>query len=92
MQLNLVSEAALSPTARRNPGREPLAVILASGPEDSGKRATLAFAAACTAQAMDLRLLIEGRAGRLATGALGSFAGAARFGQREGRIAELHII
>ena len=58
MQLNLVSEAALSPTARRNPGREPLAVILASGPEDSGKRATLAFAAACTAQAMDLDTIV----------------------------------
>jgi predicted peroxiredoxin len=29
-------------------------VVLSSGPEDAGKRATLAFSAACTAQAMEL--------------------------------------
>src|SRR5262245_61102102 len=34
------------------------AVILASGPEDGGKRATLALAAACTAQAMDLNTIV----------------------------------
>jgi predicted peroxiredoxin len=34
------------------------AVILASGPEDGGKRATLALAAACTAQAMDLDTIV----------------------------------
>lgn len=33
-------------------------VILSSGPEDGGKRATLALAAACTAQAMDLDTIV----------------------------------
>jgi predicted peroxiredoxin len=33
-------------------------VILASGSEDGGKRATLALAAACTAQAMDLDTIV----------------------------------
>ena len=33
-------------------------MILASGPEDGGKRATLALAAACTAQAMDLETIV----------------------------------
>ena len=40
-------------TDRRN-----YAVILASGPEDGGKRATLALSAACTAQAMDLHTIV----------------------------------
>ena len=31
---------------------------LGSGPEDGGKRATLALAAACTAQAMDLETIV----------------------------------
>src|SRR4051812_32264981 len=34
------------------------AVILASGAEDGGKRATLALSAACTAQAMDLTTIL----------------------------------
>lgn len=34
------------------------AVILASGAEDGGKRATLAMSAACTAQAMDLNTIV----------------------------------
>lgn len=39
-------------------GRANYAVILASGPEDGGKRATLAMAAACTAQSMDLNTIV----------------------------------
>jgi predicted peroxiredoxin len=38
--------------------RDAYAVILASGPDDGGKRATLALAAACTAQAMDLDTVV----------------------------------
>ena len=34
------------------------AVILASGADDGGKRATLALSAACTAQAMDLDTIV----------------------------------
>ena len=40
------------------PNSPPYAVILASGPEDDGKRATLALAAACTAQSMDLDTIV----------------------------------
>lgn len=40
------------------PERGNYAVILTSGPEDGGKRATLALAAACTAQAMDLNTIV----------------------------------
>jgi predicted peroxiredoxin len=43
------------PTGR---ARDPYSVILASGSEDGGKRATLALAAACTAQAMDLDTIV----------------------------------
>ncbi|MGD2112828.1 MAG: hypothetical protein PVI50_05535 [Gammaproteobacteria bacterium] len=32
---------------------DPLVIMLASGPEDGGKRATLAYSAACTAAGMD---------------------------------------
>jgi predicted peroxiredoxin len=41
-----------------DPARRPYAVVLTSGPEDQGKRATLALAAACTAQAMDLDTIV----------------------------------
>ena len=34
------------------------AVLLTTGPEDGGKRATLAISAACTAQAMDLNTIM----------------------------------
>jgi predicted peroxiredoxin len=57
MQLNLLSALAL-PTAGEHRSRRALAVILASGPEDCGKRATLAFAAASTAQAMDMDTIV----------------------------------
>jgi predicted peroxiredoxin len=35
-------------------GGAPLRGVLASGPEDASKRATLAFSAACTALSLDL--------------------------------------
>jgi predicted peroxiredoxin len=47
--------SAPAPTIRAS---NPYAVILASGPEDGGKRATLALAAACTALAMDLDTIV----------------------------------
>lgn len=47
-----------SPPASRRPARESYAVILTTGREDGGKRATLALAAACTAQAMDLDTIV----------------------------------
>jgi len=50
--------ASPSSTAPTRQAREACAVILASGPEDGGKRATLALAAACTAQAMDLDTIV----------------------------------
>ena len=51
MQLSeLQSSPSPSPTRRF---RSQYAVILASGAEDGGMRATLALAAACAAQAMD---------------------------------------
>jgi predicted peroxiredoxin len=46
------------PRAHLQPERGNYAVILASGLEDGGKRATLALAAACTAQAMDLNTIV----------------------------------
>lgn len=55
MQLNSLSA---SPSSSKDLGRGLFAVILASGPEDGGKRATLALAAACTAQAMDLDTVV----------------------------------
>ena len=58
MQLNSLSASASSPPAAKYLARESYAVILASGPEDGGKRATLALAAACTAQAMDLDTIV----------------------------------
>ncbi len=56
MQLSSISALAPARSARR--ARDPYAVILASGVEDGGKRATLALAAACTAQAMDLDTIV----------------------------------
>jgi predicted peroxiredoxin len=41
-----------------SPERGTCTVILASGPEDAGRRATLAFSAAFTAQSMDLDTLV----------------------------------
>jgi len=58
MQPNSLSASPSSTPARRHLARSPYAVILASGPEDGGKRATLALAAACTAQAMDLDTIV----------------------------------
>jgi len=46
------------PPTTKHLARDTFAVILASGPEDEGKRATLALAAACTAQAMDLDTIV----------------------------------
>jgi predicted peroxiredoxin len=56
MYANALS-ASPSPAAP-TPSRDAYAVILASGSEDGGKRATLALAAACTAQAMDLDTVV----------------------------------
>jgi predicted peroxiredoxin len=58
MRLNMLSASPLSQPAPKRLARDPYAVILASGPEDGGKRATLALAAACTAQAMDLETIV----------------------------------
>jgi predicted peroxiredoxin len=58
MQLNSLSASPSSVSVPKHPARDPYAVILASGPEDGGKRATLALAAACTAQAMDLDTIV----------------------------------
>lgn len=54
-----VNSLPASPTAlTAGPARDAYSVVLASGPEDGGKRATLALAAACTAQAMDLDTIV----------------------------------
>jgi predicted peroxiredoxin len=58
MHLTSISASPSSSRAPARPAGDPYAVILASGPEDGGKRATLAFAAACTAQAMDLDTIV----------------------------------
>jgi len=58
MQLNSLSASPPSPPVPKHLARNPYAVILASGPDDGGKRATLALAAACTAQAMDLDTIV----------------------------------
>jgi predicted peroxiredoxin len=57
MHLGSLSALPSAPPSARRP-REACAVILASGAEDGGKRATLAFAAACTAQAMELDTIV----------------------------------
>jgi len=58
--LQLKSRSALpsSLPAPKHLARDPYAVILANGPEDGGKRATRALAAACTAQATDLETIV----------------------------------
>ena len=58
MQLNSLSASPSSAPVPKHLARDPYAVILASGPEDGGKRATLALAAACTAQAMELDTIV----------------------------------
>ena len=58
MQLDPLSTSASSAPVPRHLVRASCTVILASGPEDGGKRATLALAAACTAQAMDLDTIV----------------------------------
>src|SRR4029453_16795323 len=58
MQLNSTFASPSSPPAPKHLARDAYAVILASGLEDGGKRATLAFAAACTAQMMDLDTIV----------------------------------
>ena len=57
MYMNSLSASPSSPAPTLQVG-DAYAVVLASGPEDGGKRATLAFAAACTAQAMDLDTIV----------------------------------
>jgi len=58
MQLDSIYASPSPPAPPKHPARDPYAVILVSGPEDGGKRATLALAAACTAQAMDLDTIV----------------------------------
>src|SRR5215510_8375823 len=58
MQLNSLSASPSLASVPKHPARDPYAVILASGAEDGGKRATLALSAACTAQAMDLDTIV----------------------------------
>ena len=57
MPLSLVSALPSAPPPPRRAANS-YAVILASGADDGGKRATLALAAACTAQAMDLDTIV----------------------------------
>jgi len=57
MALNLVSTSH-SRTPKVRPAGESYAIVLVSGPDDGGKRATFAFAAACTAQAMDCDTIV----------------------------------
>jgi predicted peroxiredoxin len=57
MHMNSLSALPSTPVPRRQ-FRSPCAVILASGDEDGGTRATLALAAACAAQAMDLDTVV----------------------------------
>ncbi len=49
---------ATPPVPERTDVASNYAVLLTSGPEDGGKRATLALSAACTAQAMDLNTIM----------------------------------
>ena len=58
MQPTSLFASASSAPVPEHRARGSYAVILASGPEDGGKRATLALAAACTAQAMDLDTIV----------------------------------
>ena len=56
MQLTALQSSPSPSSTRRS--RNQYAVILASGAEDGGMRATLALAAACAAQAMDLDTIV----------------------------------
>ena len=58
MHANSTFASAMPAASSTRHAREAYGVILVSGPEDGGKRATLAFAAACTAQAMDLDTIV----------------------------------
>ena len=51
-------EPAKPPAPEQTDVASNYAVLLTSGPEDGGKRATLAVSAACTAQAMDLNTIM----------------------------------
>lgn len=57
MQMPTIAAAISRPVDSR-PERRRYAVLLTSGPHDGGKRATLALAAACTAQALDLDTIV----------------------------------
>ena len=57
MQLSTLSAMPSAKVPARH-ARNAYAVILASGPEDGGTRATLALAAACAAQAIDLDTIV----------------------------------
>lgn len=58
MHVNSSLASPIPSSAAARHVRDAYAVILASGPEDGGKRATLALAAACTAQAMALDTIV----------------------------------
>jgi predicted peroxiredoxin len=58
MQTTSLSASPASLSMPALPARDSYAVVLATGPDDGGKRATLAFAAACTAQAMELDTIV----------------------------------
>ena len=57
MALNLVPTSDPRTPKARLAG-DGYAVVLASGPDDGGKRATFALAAACTAQAIDFDTIV----------------------------------
>ena len=54
-ELPLQRQAEPTPTGPQTGEAHRHVVVLATGPEDGGRRATLAFAAACTALTLDLR-------------------------------------
>lgn len=54
-ELPLKRQAESIPNRSQNGGVHRHVVVLATGPEDGGRRATLAFAAGCTALTLDLR-------------------------------------
>ena len=58
MQLDSMFGSSEGPRVSPRLTRDTCAVILVSGAEDGGKRATLALAAACAAQAMDLETIV----------------------------------
>ena len=54
ISVKIPSTQPLNHSSRRKESQHNYVIILSSGPEDGGKRATLAFSAACTAVAMDM--------------------------------------